>query len=116
MLEIKKKQIIFFLVTKDWILPQQQHNFLNKLREEYQKIPSYIKIDYTKKHKEFLKLSEKEAQRSMSSAEQPEQTEPRNTPSPKPNPENARREMSELDSRFESLVGRLSDRNQNKDF
>jgi hypothetical protein len=54
----KEMADVFFAETHDWVLPEQQHLALHKLKEEYSKIPSFIKEAFTKEHKEFLNLKE----------------------------------------------------------
>ncbi len=55
----------FFATTKDWILPQNQHLVLRKLKEEYFKTSPHIRKSFTQQHqdslqqqKDFLKLQQ----------------------------------------------------------
>ncbi|MFM7620760.1 MAG: hypothetical protein ACKO47_04060, partial [Alphaproteobacteria bacterium] len=46
----------FFLTTKNWILPQQQHDFLQKLKKAYFDISPSIKAIINHQHRDHLEL------------------------------------------------------------
>ena len=65
-----------FLFSKDWILPKEEHGVLNKLKEEYKKIPDVVKTYLANLHHTHIhqcqRLDISEAQLEQSKAQMEE--------------------------------------------